>query len=231
MTSILPSSPASISPTAARSRVGTSWIAASGRPASRRPCGKRGMDGAARAQAVGAAAQDRGIAGFQAQRAGIGGHVRPALIDDADDAERHAHPLDRHAVRSCPGFGDGTDRILEARAPPRCRRPWPRRRPSSSVSRSRKAPVNAAGARLGDVLGIGGQNLGLLRADGGGHAGPARGSSAPARPAPARGRPRGRCGRSRPWLSPWTAISPVPSMLFSGARHGRNVRSRAPIAG
>ena len=51
---------------------------------------ERGMDGAARAQAVGAAAQDRGIAGFQAQRAGIGGHVRPALIDDADDAERHA---------------------------------------------------------------------------------------------------------------------------------------------
>ena len=37
MTSMAPSSPASISPTAARSRVGTSWIAASGRSAAASP--------------------------------------------------------------------------------------------------------------------------------------------------------------------------------------------------
>ena len=66
-----------------------------------------------RAQTVGAAAQDRGIAGFQAQRAGIGGHVRPAFIDDADDAERHPDPLDSHAIRSCPGFGNDANGILE----------------------------------------------------------------------------------------------------------------------
>ena len=63
---------------------------------------QRGMDGAAGAKTLRAAAQDRGIAGLQAQRAGIGGDIRPALIDDADDAERHPHALDAHAVRPPP---------------------------------------------------------------------------------------------------------------------------------
>jgi hypothetical protein len=34
------------------------------------------------------------VAGFQAQRGGIGGYVRPRLVDDADHAERHAHAPD-----------------------------------------------------------------------------------------------------------------------------------------
>ena len=54
--------------------------------------------------ALRAAAQDRGIAGLEAQRAGIGGHVRPAFVDDADDAERHAHALDGHAVGPRPAL-------------------------------------------------------------------------------------------------------------------------------
>ena len=37
----------------------------------------------------------------------------PALVDDADDAERHPHPLDGHAVRPGPGFGNDADGILE----------------------------------------------------------------------------------------------------------------------
>ncbi len=63
---------------------------------------QRGMDRAAGAEALGAAAQDRGIAGLEAERAGIGGDIRPALIDHADDAERHPHALDAHAVRPPP---------------------------------------------------------------------------------------------------------------------------------
>ena len=63
-----------------------------------------GMDGAAGPQTVRAAAQNSGIAGFQAERAGVGGHVGPAFVDDADDAKRHAHALDRQAVRPRPGF-------------------------------------------------------------------------------------------------------------------------------
>ena len=101
------------------------------------------MDGAARAQAVRAAAQDRGIAGLQAERAGVRGHVRPALIDDADDAERHAHALDGHAVRPRPGCGDGADRVLE-RAHHLDAAAIASTRLASSVSRSRKAPVMPA---------------------------------------------------------------------------------------
>ena len=41
------------------------------------------MDGAAGAETVGAAAQDHGVAGFQAQHAGIGGDVGAALEDHA----------------------------------------------------------------------------------------------------------------------------------------------------
>ena len=38
----------------------------------------------------GAAQHDR-VAGLQAQRRGVDRHVRPRLVDDGDDAERHAH--------------------------------------------------------------------------------------------------------------------------------------------
>ena len=61
------------------------------------PHGSRAPSGAFRA-----AAQDRRIAGLQAQHRGVGRHVRAALVDHADHAERHAHALDRHAVRPRP---------------------------------------------------------------------------------------------------------------------------------
>ena len=102
------------------------------------------MDGADRAEAVGAAAQDRGIAGLQAQRAGIGGDIGPALIDDADDAERHPDALDAHAVGAPPRRQHGADRIRRACGWRRCRPPWPRRAPASRVSRSRKAALAPA---------------------------------------------------------------------------------------
>jgi hypothetical protein len=52
-----------------------------------------GMDGAVRMQALGAAAQDDGIAGLQAQRARIRRDVRPALVNHADDAQGHDDTL------------------------------------------------------------------------------------------------------------------------------------------
>ena len=114
----------SIAPTAARSVVGTSWIAASGRPAARRPATQAGMDGARGVEALRAAAQDGGVAGLQAERAGIGGDVRPALEDHADDAERRAHALDVQAVGRVP-LGDhrptGSGRAAIARRPSPCR--------------------------------------------------------------------------------------------------------------
>ena len=90
------------------------------------------------AEALRAAAQDRGVAGLEAERAGVGRHVRAALEDDADDAERRRDALDRQAVRplqlgehAADGIGqigDALDRVGDRREPV-----------SSSVRRSMKA--------------------------------------------------------------------------------------------
>ena len=109
-----PFRPDSIRPTAARSRVGTSVIAASGRSGFAQALHQAFMDRAAGAETVGAAAQDHGIAGLQAQHAGIRRDIGPALEDHADDAERHAHALDGHAVRPLPALGDDADGIGDA---------------------------------------------------------------------------------------------------------------------
>ena len=140
-------------PTAARSRVGTSWIASSGRPASRKPVRQGGVDRARRAEALGAAAQDRRVARLEAERAGVRGHVRPALVDHADDAERHAHALDRHAVRARPAIDDGADRIGQ-RATTSRPLAIAATRLSSRVRRSRNAAVapDALAAAMSSAL-------------------------------------------------------------------------------
>ena len=117
------------------------WSARAGcrRPASRaasRPATQTRVHRAARVQALGAAAQDRGVAGLQAQRAGIGGHVRAALVDDADHPERHAHALDASA------------RWAAATRLRRCRRDRAARRsPRGSRRSPRRAPHRAAAGR------------------------------------------------------------------------------------
>ena len=58
-----------------------------------------------------AAAQDRGVAGLQTQPRGIGRDVRPRFVNDADDAERHAHLADLYARRPVAQVGDLADRI------------------------------------------------------------------------------------------------------------------------
>ena len=85
---------------------------AGGRQAgSEQPFDEAGVDGATRMHALGAAAQDGGIAGLQAQTTGIAGHVRPALVDDADHAQRHAHARDVEAVGTRPLRDGGADGI------------------------------------------------------------------------------------------------------------------------
>jgi hypothetical protein len=42
--------------------------------------------------------QDGRVAGLEAQGAGIAGHVGAALVDDADDTQRHPHSRDLQAV-------------------------------------------------------------------------------------------------------------------------------------
>ena len=65
--------------------------------------------------ALAATAQDGRVAGLEAQRTGIARHVRPALVDDADDAERYAHALDPQPVRTHPLRRDRADGIRERR--------------------------------------------------------------------------------------------------------------------
>ena len=72
---------------------------------------KAGVDRGGRVKAVRAAAQHHRVAALQAQRAGVGGDVRPALVDDADDAERGRDALDDEAVGAIVGREHPADRI------------------------------------------------------------------------------------------------------------------------
>ena len=171
------------------------------------------VDGAAGAQAVGAAAQDGGIARFQAERAGVGGHVGPAFVDDADDAERHPHPLDGHAVGPRPGRHDVADRVLQAADDLHAGRHG--LDPGLVEGQPVEEGVGrAAGARLGDILGIGGQDARLSAP---GWRRPCASSARSFCAAGASASTRAAARASRPISAMAAAISPVPSMLFSGA--------------
>ncbi len=74
------------------------------------------MDFLRRQKALRAAAQDHGIAGLEAERAGVGGNGRAAFINDADHAERRRDPLDDEAIGALEpreyapdGIGQGRD--------------------------------------------------------------------------------------------------------------------------
>ena len=69
------------------------------------------MDGGRRMETVRAAAQHDRVAALEAKRAGVGGDVRPALVDDADDAERRRHPVDDEAVGAGEARQHPADRI------------------------------------------------------------------------------------------------------------------------
>ena len=157
-------------PTAARSRVGTSEIAAAGKPASHETLDHRGVDRAEPSGDFGTAAQDRGIAGLEAQRAGIRRHIGAALIDHADDAERHAHALDAHAIGPPPRRQDGADRIFELADDIEAVRHGldPRRIEGQTVEEGCR---RAGGFGLGQVLPIGRKDCGLRAADRLGHGG------------------------------------------------------------
>ena len=108
-----------------------------------------GVDRGARVVALAAAAQDRRVAGLEAQRAGVAGHVRPALVDDADDAERHAHALDPQAVRARPLRDHRADRIRQRRDLLDARAPSPRRaRRRAAAGRAPRARVRRRSAAL-----------------------------------------------------------------------------------
>ena len=77
----------------------------SGRPAPVSPSTRQSWSSRGGMERLRAAAQDHGVARLEAQRAGVGGDVRAALVDHADDAERRADAADVQAGRHVP-FGD-----------------------------------------------------------------------------------------------------------------------------
>ena len=90
------------------------------------PLLQAGMDGGARAHALRAAAQNHRVARLQAQRAGVRGDVRTALVDDADHARAARAPAEcagrsAAAIRRAPCRWD-----RRAARSPRGRAPWPR---------------------------------------------------------------------------------------------------------
>ena len=108
-------------PTAARSRVGTSWIASSGRPAARRPVAQAATSAREEWKLSEPPRRIAALPDLSAEPAGIGGHVGPALVDDADHAERHAdardaRPLGRvHRASTRPTGSGSAAIVLEAR--------------------------------------------------------------------------------------------------------------------
>ncbi len=92
----------------------------------------------------GGAAQDDRVAGLQAQRGRVDRHVRPRLVDDRDDAERHAHPAHVQSVRQAMPVDHLADRVGERRDLPHRPRPSLRRatRPGAG---GRAAPRPIAG--------------------------------------------------------------------------------------
>ena len=77
--------------------------------------GEAGMDRGRRVKTVRSAAQHHSVAALEAERAGVGGDIRPALVDDADDAKRRRHPFDDEAVGAGERRQHPTDRIGQVR--------------------------------------------------------------------------------------------------------------------
>jgi len=73
-----------------------------GQARSLEPVHQTGVDGGGRGEAFRAAAQDRGVAGLEAQRAGVGGDVGAAFVDDADHPQRHGDAADQQPVGAFP---------------------------------------------------------------------------------------------------------------------------------
>ena len=137
---------------------------------------------------------------FRQSAAGIGGHIGAALIDHADDAERHAHALDDQAVGPRPGRPSRRRPDRAARRSLRGPRAMASMRVGVSVSRSMKAAARPCVARRLEVVGVGGEDLRLEIAQHGAPWRAARRSSPRSRPAPASPpRPRAARPMARIW--------------------------------
>ena len=72
------------------------------------------MDRAVGMDRLAPAAQQCGIARTHAERRSIGGHVGPAFVDDADQADRHAHATELEAIGTLAAVDHLAHRIGQA---------------------------------------------------------------------------------------------------------------------
>ena len=156
------------------------------------PLAQRRDQSARRIKTLRAAAQDRGISRFERQPAGIGGHIWPALVDDADNAERHRDALDVEPVRPRPAGERAADRVGQFgdRFEPGGDRFDALRIERQAVAQCRGEPL---ALRLGEVAGVGGEDFRRIR--------PHRGSGCQQRPLLNLGRGERQCCGGSPRLT------------------------------
>ena len=220
----------SMMPTAARSVVGTGWIAASGSPAARSPSCRQAR--IARDEKK-LSEPPRRIAALPALR-----HSAPAsavtfgprLVDHADHAERHPHARDVEAVRPPPARELRADRIVEQRRSPRARPPSPRSGPRPAPGGRAAMPAGRAPAPrvmslalAARMLALPGAQAARLRRAAPGPWPPAAWSPGSA-PPPGHARPSSRISASRSWRSAVAMTNGSPSPDF--AAHSTPGRSR-----
>ena len=75
--------------------------------------GEHGRDHRVRLDRLAPAPKDRRVARLEAQAGGVGGHVRPRLVDEADDTQRDADARDLDAARPPPRLHQRPDGVRE----------------------------------------------------------------------------------------------------------------------
>ena len=133
-------------------------------PRRMQPLAQRGDQRARRMKAFRAAAQDRRVARFDGEPTGVGGDVRAALVDDADDPERHADARDVEPVGPGPLGEHPANRIGQRGnvLEPARHRFQPLRIEGEAVDEGGADP---GVRRLCNVLGVGGEDFAGALAD------------------------------------------------------------------
>ncbi len=199
---------ASIAPTAARSRDRDELHRiARAAPRFRQPRGERRVDRAVRPRT--ASEPPRRIAALpdiRHERPGIGGDIGAALIDDADHADRHAHPGEHQPFGPLDAVDLGARRDRPA--------PQPRRSPGGHGLDPARIELQPVEHRAGQAIGFGGRHVFGI----GGHGSP---------PDPRGSRRRRRCsaaalagvGIAASFVEAWRARRPISAIKAGGVGH------------
>ncbi len=128
------------------------------------PVLQAGQDYTGGFEALGAPAQNRGVARLYAEAAGVGGDIGAGFVDHADDAQRYTHTRDFQAVGALPLGQHGADGVRQG-----CDLFQTARHGLDPLvvqhETVQERALHAVGLSTGDILGIGGQNLVLAGTD------------------------------------------------------------------